>query len=65
MTTAVRPLCPGCGEPVGAYEPLTRVRPGSAVAEPTFWLALDAGRPAQGEVLWHASCANDARLGGR
>ena len=64
MTTAVRPLCPGCGEPVGIYEPLTRVRAGCAVPEPTSWLALDAGRPAHGEVLWHASCANDARLHG-
>ena len=65
MTTAVRPLCPGCGEPVGAYEPLTRMRAGTELAEPTSWLALDAGRPPLGEILWHATCANDARSQGR
>ncbi len=64
MTTAPRPLCPGCGEPLGAYEPLTRVRAGAAAPQPTSWLALDAGRPAAGEILWHATCANAARLPG-
>ena len=59
MTIAVRPLCPGCGEPLGAYEPLTRVR--SGVPEPTSWLALDAWRPATGEILWHAGCATAAQ----
>lgn len=58
MTTTVRPLCPGCGEPVGAYEPLTRVSPGGA--EPTSWLALDGRRGYAGETLWHAACASDA-----
>ena len=63
MTSAIRPLCPGCREPVGAYEPLTRVSAASACAEPTSWLAerAVAAREA-GETLWHAACARRAGL---
>jgi len=58
MTSASRPLCPGCGEPLGAYEPLTRVGAASASAEPTSWLAeRGAVARAAGETLWHAACA--------
>jgi hypothetical protein len=60
MTSAIRPLCPGCKEPVGAYEPLARVSAATAGAEPTSWLA-ERG-VAAGETLWHAACARRAGL---
>jgi len=59
MSIAIRPLCPGCGEPIGAYEPLTRVAPGLD-AEATSWLALGASLRFAGETLWHAACARAA-----
>jgi hypothetical protein len=61
MTYAIRPLCPGCGEPLGAYEPLTRI-PASGPPEATSWLALDGARSLAGETLWHAACARLAAL---
>jgi len=60
MTIAPRPICPGCGEPVGTYEPLTRV--GAAAVEPTSWLALAGEWRDPGETLWHATCARRAAL---
>jgi hypothetical protein len=60
MTIAIRPLCPGCGEPIGAYEPLMRVTPGRG-PETTSWLAAGACRSV-GETLWHAACALRAGL---
>jgi len=52
MTSAIRPLCPGCREPVGAYEPLTRVSAATAGAEPTSWLAeRGVAQRAVGETL--------------
>ena len=63
MTSAIRPLCPGCREPVGAYEPLTRVSAAAAGAEPTSWLVERGVAPrAAGETLWHAACARWAGL---
>jgi hypothetical protein len=50
-----RPVCPGCGEPLGIYEPLWRIAP-DVGAERTSWLRL-ATRDATLEALWHASCA--------
>ena len=56
--TDVRPLCPGCNEPIGAYEPLIRLSGRDAtVAEPTSWLAMGGLHRADAETLWHAACA--------
>jgi hypothetical protein len=60
MTIAPRPLCPGCGDPVGTYEPLTRVT--ADAVEPTSWLALEDAWRRPGETLWHAACARHAGL---
>lgn len=50
-----RPLCPGCGQPIGVYEPLWRIAP-EVGAERTNW--LDRAATASGiEWLWHAACA--------
>ena len=50
-----RPRCPGCGEQIGAYEPLWRLAPDIG-AEPTSWLRVKQllGRL---DTLWHAACA--------
>ena len=50
-----RSSCPGCGEPIGVYEPIWRFSP-ELVAERTAWLLLPHV-PAPLESLWHASCA--------
>lgn len=49
-----RPVCPGCREPIGVYEPIWRIAPRIG-AEPTSWLAL--GERYEHEALWHAACA--------
>ena len=51
----MRPLCPGCGEPIGVYEPLWMITR-EAGAELTSWLQLSASTMAA-VGLWHASCA--------
>ena len=50
-----RASCPGCGEPIGVYEPIWRFSP-EVGAERTAWLLLPHV-PAPLESLWHASCA--------
>ena len=63
MTSVIRPLCPGCREPLGAYEPLARVSAATAGVEPTSWLAeRGVEQRAAGETLWHAACARRAGL---
>jgi len=57
-----RPLCPGCGRPLGAYEPLWRFAP-EVGAERTSWLNLGV-RDATLESLWHVGCAEDAGVDG-
>jgi hypothetical protein len=57
-----RPLCPGCGHPVGAYEPLWRFAP-DVGAEQTSWLRLGV-RDATLESLWHVDCAEDLGVDG-
>jgi hypothetical protein len=50
-----RPLCPNCGEPIGAYEPIWYVA-AHIGAERTSWLKVrDLLIP--GDSLWHAACA--------
>ena len=51
----MRPLCPGCGEPIGVYEPLWVITR-EAGAELTSWLQLSASMK-DVAPLWHASCA--------
>jgi hypothetical protein len=56
-------LCPGCGDRIGVYEPLLRVREGMA-AERTSWLALQAEAVGEaGQALWHEPCGHAAGLG--
>ena len=59
-----RLLCSGCGDRIGVYEPILRVRE-DTTTERTSWLAL---RPeAAGEVahaLWHEACGRAAGLRG-
>jgi hypothetical protein len=50
-----RPVCPGCGEPIGVYEPLWRIA-ADVGAERTAWLRLPAQR-APIESLLHVTCA--------
>jgi hypothetical protein len=50
-----RPLCPACGEPIGAYEPVWRIAP-HVGAELTSWLN-SRERIAPTDALWHAGCA--------
>ena len=50
----MRPRCPGCGEPVGVYEPLWAITR-EAGAELTSWLEVNA--TATAVALWHAACA--------
>jgi hypothetical protein len=57
-----RPLCPGCGRPVGTYEPLWRFAP-DVGAERTSWLNLGV-RDATLESLWHTGCAEDVGVDG-
>jgi hypothetical protein len=58
----MRPRCPGCGEPIGVYEPLWMITP-EAGAEPTSWLQVSPPSPAPG-ALWHASCAEEEGIPG-
>ena len=51
-----RPICPGCGEPIGVYEPLWLVD-ARIGAEATSWLDLLATGGGQTDPLWHAACA--------
>jgi hypothetical protein len=56
-------LCTGCGDRIGVYEPILRVREGTTV-ERTSWLGLQA--EAAGEAvhaLWHEACGRAAGLG--
>jgi hypothetical protein len=55
MGSRMRPLCPGCGEPVGVYEPLWAITR-EAGAELTSWLQISPS-PTAAVALWHASCA--------
>jgi hypothetical protein len=55
------PACPGCGMPIGIYEPLWRVSP-SIGAELTSWLRLRDWHPR--ESLWHVECAETEGIGG-
>jgi hypothetical protein len=50
-----RPVCPHCGAPIGAYEPVWRLAPHIG-AELTSWLRV---KPLLGplDTLWHAACA--------
>jgi hypothetical protein len=48
------PLCAGCGQRIGVYEPIWHVM-GAAGAERTSWLQIADGGPAG--PLWHADCA--------
>jgi hypothetical protein len=57
-----RPVCPGCGEPLGTYEPLWRIAP-DVGAERTSWLRLGP-RDATLESLWHLDCAEDLGVEG-
>jgi hypothetical protein len=57
------PVCPGCGERIGAYEPLWRVHPTTG-AERTSWLRLTAGDAPVHGTLWHAQCAEDEGIDG-
>ena len=50
-----RPLCPQCGEQIGAYEPVWRLAPGIG-AEPTSWLRVKSLLGPL-DTLWHAACA--------
>jgi hypothetical protein len=50
-----RPLCSGCGEPIGVYGPLWRLDRRTG-AERTSWLHLPASGGTTGD-LWHATCA--------
>ena len=52
----MRPLCPGCGERIGVYEPLWVITR-EAGAELTSWLQLSASATAAAAALWHVSCA--------
>jgi hypothetical protein len=54
--SAEQPVCVGCGEPIGVYEPLWRVDPRLG-AEPTSWLRLPESASTGIESLWHATCA--------
>src|SRR5215207_947404 len=53
--SAERPVCPGCGDPIGVYEPLWRLA-AEVGAEQTSWLRLPE-RHAGIESLWHLECA--------
>ena len=57
--TSHRPLCAGCGEPIGVYEPLWLVDPPLG-ARRTNWLQL---KNHSGE-LWHAVCAESGGVDG-
>jgi hypothetical protein len=60
----VRPLCPGCGKPIGVYEPLWVVTR-EAGAEPTSWLQFTASAAAAtAAALWHAACAEGEGIPG-
>jgi len=59
---AERPVCPGCGQPLGVYEPLWRIAP-DVGAERTSWLRLGM-RDATLESLWHLGCAEDVGVDG-
>jgi hypothetical protein len=55
------PLCAGCGQRIGVYEPIWHVS-GAAGAERTSWLRLADGPPAG--ALWHAECAEGDGVAG-
>ena len=57
-----RPVCPGCGEPLGTYEPLWRISP-TRGAERTSWLRLGP-LDRRLETLWHANCAEESGVEG-
>jgi hypothetical protein len=57
-----RPLCPGCGEPIGVYEPLWQVAPERG-AEQTSWLRHAASCSGL-DALWHAVCAETLGVDG-
>jgi hypothetical protein len=55
-------LCTGCGDRIGVYEPILRVREG-ATAERTSWLALRAESAGDAvHALWHEACGRAAGL---
>ena len=58
----MRPLCPGCGEPVGVYEPLWMITR-EAGAELTSWLKLGPSLPTP-VALWHVACAEGEGIPG-
>jgi hypothetical protein len=51
----LRPLCPACFEPIGAYEPVWHFSPHIG-AERTSWLQV-RGLLGPTDSLWHAACA--------
>ena len=56
-------LCTGCGDRIGVYEPILRVREGRS-AERTSWLALRSEAAEQAvHALWHEACGRAAGLG--
>jgi hypothetical protein len=57
-----RPVCPGCGHPLGIYEALWRIAP-DVGAERTSWLQLGP-RDATLESLWHVACAEGVGVEG-
>jgi hypothetical protein len=57
-----RPTCPGCGRPIGTYEPVWRIAPHIG-AERTSWLRLpQSARWA--DSLWHLECAEQGGVDG-
>jgi hypothetical protein len=57
-------VCTGCGDRIGVYEPILRVREGTT-AERTSWLALRAEAAEEAmHPLWHEACGRAAGLGG-
>jgi hypothetical protein len=58
-----RPVCPGCGEPLGIYKALWRIAP-DVGAERTSWLRLGT-RDATLESLGHANCGEGFGVDGR
>ena len=56
-------LCPGCGDRIGVYEPILRVREGTT-PERTSWLALQPETVGDAvHALWHEACGQAAGLG--
>ena len=56
------PVCPGCGDRIGVYEPVLRERAG-AIADRTSLIGLGvAAADRAGDPLWHEACGRAAGL---